>query len=113
MGIAKRLTLFGDKNIESPYCCPYLKNRKFKKPYTALADDNSLMPSDTLQAPNSLENDIADKSALNTLKMNYGALWSVTQPQGRAKDSNFDYNATPEEVEDYLKTVYEENGLSY
>lgn len=28
-------------------------------------------------------------------------------------DGNFDYNATLEEVEDYLKTVYEENGLNY
>lgn len=28
-------------------------------------------------------------------------------------DSNFDYNATLEEVESYLKTVYKEHGLKY
>ena len=51
---------------------------------TPIAEDNSLTLADTLQADLSLENDTVDKIyTLNTLKMNYGALWSVTQPQGR------------------------------
>lgn len=28
-------------------------------------------------------------------------------------DNNFDYNATLEEVERFIKTIYEENGLAY
>ncbi len=50
---------------------------------TPITEDNSLTLADTLQADLSVENDIVDKITLNTLKMNYGALWSVTQPQGR------------------------------
>ena len=50
---------------------------------TPISEDNSLTLADTLQANLSVENDIVDKITLNTLKMNYGALWSVTQPQGK------------------------------
>ena len=50
---------------------------------TPIAEDNSLTLADTLHADLSVENDTVDKYTLNTLKMNYGALWSVTQPQGR------------------------------
>ena len=44
-----------------------------------LADDNSLTLSDTIQVDFSLE----DKCMPNTLKADYGALWSVTQPTER------------------------------
>ena len=50
---------------------------------TPIAEDNSLTLADTLHADLSVENDTVDKYTLNTLKMNCGALWSVTQPQGR------------------------------
>lgn len=50
---------------------------------TPIAEDNSLTLADTLQADLSVENDTVDKNTMNTLKMNYGALWSVTQLQGR------------------------------
>lgn len=43
-----------------------------------IAEDNSLTLADTLQADLSVENDTV-KYTLNTLKMNYGVLWSVTQ----------------------------------
>lgn len=49
---------------------------------TPITEDSSLTLADTLRADLSVENDIVDK-ILNTLKTNYGALWSVTQPQGR------------------------------
>ena len=52
---------------------------------TPIAEDNSLTLADTLRADLSLENDTVDKITLNTLKMNYGALWSVTQPKKRMK----------------------------
>lgn len=46
---------------------------------TPLADDNSLTLADTIQADFSLEDETVDKITPNTLKMNYGALWSVLQ----------------------------------
>ena len=46
---------------------------------TPLADDYSLTLSDTIQVDFSLE----DKCMPNTLKADYGALWSVTQPTER------------------------------
>ena len=46
---------------------------------TPMARDNGLTLADTLQADVSVENDTVDKYTLNTLKMNYGALWSVLQ----------------------------------
>ena len=52
---------------------------------TPIAEDNSLTLADTLQADLSLENDTIDKITLNTLKMNCGTLWSVTQPQGKMR----------------------------
>lgn len=48
-----------------------------------LSVDNSLTLSDTLQADYSLEDEAIDKSMRNMLKVNYGALWSVSQPKER------------------------------
>lgn len=50
---------------------------------TPLADDNSLTLSDTIQADFSFEDETIDKCMPNTLKADYGALWSVTQPTER------------------------------
>ena len=46
---------------------------------TPLADDNNLTLADTLQTDFNLEDETIDKSMSNTLKANYGALWSVLQ----------------------------------
>ena len=46
---------------------------------TPLADDNSLPLADTIQADFSLEDETIDKCMPNTLKVNYGALWSILQ----------------------------------
>lgn len=48
-----------------------------------LSVDNSLTLSDTLQADYSLEDEAIDKYMRNMLKVNYGALWSVSQPKER------------------------------
>lgn len=46
---------------------------------TSLADDSSLTLADTIQADFSLEDETIDKIMPNTLKANYGVLWSVLQ----------------------------------
>jgi RNA polymerase primary sigma factor len=50
---------------------------------TPLADDNNLTLADTIQADFSLEDETIGKCMPNTLKADYGALWSVIQATER------------------------------